>query len=377
VKIPAILAKQGQYRLYVSAVPLTFFSRNNDKLKVDVFQADTKQGYQRRPADYRAKDFARYLAIAKGLSPTAILLNIRDEGLEFDPIRKDEDFGYIKVPDDIDMWIVDGQHRIAGFQQVMETYYDQMAEVGAFKVPVVIMHRSTAYEEAKQFLIINKTQKGVKPDLAERFIATMTRTEDAKSLASLPRDTTRDIKWRPMATEIVDIMNGSHTGEFERNPWYQKIQLPNEPRGTTLASQKNLEDSLKPALTSNILAGYSSREFATILVRYWKAIAALCPEAFESPKDYVIQKTAGLHVFHRLLPRVVNLAGHNGRLTQEGLEKVLSHLEDGITEEYWSSIGTAGVLGGSKKSIDILITELSKALDNAELERPSAKPFAL
>ncbi len=231
MKIPAILAKQGQFRLYVSAVPVTFFSRHNDKLKVDIFHADTKQGYQRRPAEYRAKDFARYLAIAKGLSPTAVLLNIRDEGVEFEPIRKDEDFGYLKVPDEFELWIVDGQHRIDGFRQLMEgPYYDQMADIGAFKVPVVIMHQSTPYDEAKQFLIINKTQKGVKPDLAERFIATMTRTESAQALASLPRDTTRDIEWRPKATEIVDIMNGSRIDEFQGNPWFGRIQLPNEPR---------------------------------------------------------------------------------------------------------------------------------------------------
>jgi DGQHR domain-containing protein len=377
IKIPALLVRQGQYRLFVTALPITFFSRHNEKLKVDIFQADTKEGYQRRPTEYRVKDFARYLVVAKGMSPTAVLLNIRDQGIEFEPIRKGEDFGYLHVPMEIALWIVDGQHRIKGFQEIMETYYDQMADLGSFKVPVVIMQEGTQYDEAKQFLITNKTQKGVKPDLAERFIATMAKTESAQSLANLPRETTRDIDWRPKATEIVDLMNGTDTTEFMGNPWYQKIQLPNEPKGKTLVSQKSFEDSLKPVLTSNVLSGYSTRELATILVRYWKAIVALCPVAFELPKDHVIQKTSGVHVFHRVLPRVVSLAGRNGRLTQESLEAVLKHLDEGITEAYWSSNGTAGVVGSSKKSIAILVSQLTEALEDTDLEIAASKPYEL
>ncbi len=130
-------------------------------------------------------------------------------------------------------------------------------------------------------------------------------------------------------------------------------------------------------MTSNVLVGYGTREFATILVRYWKAIASLCPDAFADPKDFVIQKTAGIHVFHRLLPQVVNLVGHNGRLTQERMAEVLQNLEEGITEEYWSSSGTAGMLGGSKKAVGILVSELSRALENSAVNRAPAQPFAL
>lgn len=377
MKLPTIRVRQGQHQFFITAVPITFFVRSNEYLKVDVFQADRKEGYQRRPTPYRVKDFARYICVAKGVSPTAIILNVRDAEPQFEPIRKDEDFGYVTFPDTVIFWIVDGQHRVDGFREVMETYYDQMADVGAFKVPVVIMHQTSQYDEAKQFLIINKTQKGVKPDLAERFIATMARNESVQSLSNLPRETTRDIEWRPKATDIVDIMYGSNTDDFEANPWYQLIQLPNAPRTGTLISQKSFEDSLKPVLTSSMLGGYNTHELATILVRYWKAIALLCPLGFQLPRDHVIQKTAGVHVFNRLLSRVVSLAGRTGPLTVESFREVLQNLGEHISETYWSSSGTAGVIGASKKSISLLVNELSEPLNNLDGETASARPYAL
>jgi DGQHR domain-containing protein len=377
MKIPAMQVRQGKYVFYVASVPLRFFDKHNEKLNVDIFQAASKAGYQRRPTEYRAKDFARYVAVAKGICPTAVLLNVRDEGVGFEAIRKDEDFGHLSLPDDVVLWIVDGQHRIKGFQEAMDEHADRMAELGVFKVPVVIMNLPAAYEEAKQFLIINKTQKGVKPDLAERFISTMARTESIQDLRNLPRETTREIEWRPKATEIVDIMNGSNSDEFEGNPWYQMIQLPNEPRGVTLVSQKAFEDSLKPVLHSDTLRGYSTRELATILVRYWKAIASLCEGAFVVPREYVIQKTTGIQVFHLLLPQVANMAGKNGKLTQTAFVGVLKNLDEGITDNYWSSNGTAGVVGTSRKSTALLVSQLSQALEGAENEGVTAKPFAL
>ncbi len=262
-------------------------------------------------------------------------------------------------------------------QEAIETHGDRMAELGVFKVPVVIMHQATQYDEAKQFLIINKTQKGVKPDLAERFISTMSRTESLEDLRNLPRETTREIEWRPKATEIVDLLNGNDTGEFENNPWYNKVQLPNEPRGTTVVSQKALEDSLKPVLNSDALRGYSTRELATLLVRYWKAIRSHCEGTFAVPREYVIQKGTGVNVFHSLLPQVANMAGRNSKLSMEALASVLAHLEEGISESYWSSNGTAGVLGTSKKSFAMPISKLSQALDDAETEGTPSKRYAL
>jgi hypothetical protein len=252
-------------------------------------------------------------------------------------------------------------------------------------MPVVLMNVSSEYDEAKQFIIINKTQKGVKPDLAERFIAKLMKREGISSLANLPRATTQDIQWRPKATAIVDCLNETCSDtdgdDFKGNPWHKKIQLPNDPRGDTLSSQKAFEDSLKGVLASPFLSAFNAKEISTILVRYWKAILSICKEAATSPRDYVLQRSTGVHVLHSLLPQVVKFATRNmQRPTESGMRTVLSRMSEGMTDEFWRNIGTAGMIGTSHKSQSILIAKLTDALeDGNEVENgePQARPFEL
>lgn len=219
---------------------------SNSNVKVDYYSADTNDGYQRKPSFTRAKDFARYIKNAKGICPNSVLINIRGEIGNFKPISSS--YGALTLPDDTVFWIVDGQHRIEGLRELIKL--DKA--FSDFPCVVILMTANSEYEEAKQFMIINKTQKGVRPDLAERFIARMAKREGTKELLNMPKATIRDIEWRPRATDIVDILNNEISDDtdsnFYENPWYKKIQLPNEPRGTNTISQSALEDSLKGLL---------------------------------------------------------------------------------------------------------------------------------
>lgn len=364
MQLPALEIDQQGRKFWISSVPISFFAAT-DRVKVDQFNAQTATGYQRRPSSTRARDFARYLEKARGISPTAILLNVRGEIGEFRPVRGSS-MGMLELAEDTEFWIVDGQHRVEGFRELLSTG----AGGANFDVPVVIMHEDSEYEEAKQFIIVNKTQKGVKPDLAERFIARMVRRERPQDLDGLPRETTREIEWRPRATDLVDMMNTKNSedtnDEFFENPWFQKIQLPNDPKGTTVVSQKSFEDSLKQVLNSDTFQVYSNEELATLLVRYWRALRSLFPEAFDVPKSYVIQRTAGVFVLHRIMPRVTSIAARNGsRITQERLRDVLRNMGDASTEMFWHVDGVAGQLGSGSKSIGILVTKLIDWLEEA------------
>lgn len=377
MKIPALRMRQGEHQFYLAGLPVTFFGRQNDRLKADLFQAEAGRGYQRRATSYRVKDFVRHIRLAKGICPTAVVLNVRDGRTRFEAIRKGEDFGYLTVPDEATCWIVDGQHRIDGLRELIESGYDRVANLEGFKMATVIMQEETQCEEAKQFLIINKTQKGVKADLAEKLIAAMAKADTSGSLASLPRGIAKDIEWRPRAGEIVEYLNESETGEFDGNPWVQRIRLPNEPRGTSLVSQKAFEDSLKPLLNDGLLRAYDANELAMILVRFWRAVMSFCPAALRTPHAYVIQKTTGMCALHRIVPRVVTLVGRDGPLTQEGFQSVLQLLGDAMDDAYWASSGRAGLLGGSRKSIALIVSELSEPLEAAALQGTAAKPYSL
>ncbi len=377
MKIHAIEIEQNGVKLWICTMQAKMFI-NNKNVKVDYYLANDDSGYQRKPTPTRYRDFARYIRNARGISPNSLLINIRGEIGNFEPIA--QSFGILSLPDNTEFWIVDGQHRIEGIRELIE----QDASFADFPCPVVIMNASSEYEEAKQFMIINKTQKGVKSDLAERFIARMARREGTDKLMNMPRTTIKDIEWRPRATDVVDILNKTYSDnpsdDFFENPWYKKIQLPNEPRGTTMISQGSFEDTLKNLLDNPAFTGYGTRELSIILVRYWSAILDKCPNARIQPNRFVLQRTTGTAVLHRIMPRVVALATMNGtKLTKESIRKVLDNMSDGMDEIFWSNDGTAGVIGTSQKAWAILTSKVLEALEegNADTTEQLNKPYDL
>lgn len=379
MKIHAIEISQNRVKLYLSAIPAKMLVDEN-KVKVDYYSASSDSGYQRKPSPSRCKDFARYIKNAKGLSPNSVLINIRGEIGNFEPITSS--FGILELPEkaESELWIVDGQHRIEGLRDLIKedpSYSD-------FPIPVVLMNASSNYEEAKQFMIINKTQKGVKSDLAERFIAKMLKREGAHNLMNMPKTTIKDIQWRPRATDIIDVLNTStsdnHSDDFYNNPWYRKIQLPNEPKGSTLVSQGAFEDSIKGLLDNPMFTGYGKEEMSVILVRYWSAILDKCPNARIEPTKFVIQKTTGLSVLHRILPRVVSLATTEGKkLTKENIKAILDNMPDGMNEIFWSNDGMAGLVGTNQKAFSILTSKVLDFLEegNADKTEELKRPYDL
>lgn len=377
--ISAIEIVQNGTKLYLTVIPAARLA-DSSNVCVDVYRPhDAHQGYQRRVISSRAKDYARYLRAGQGLSPSTVLLNLRGEIGGFQPLHGG--YGRLSIPDEAKFWIVDGQHRIEGLRTLVQMY----PEFGEYPMPVILMNTSSEYEEAKQFIIINKTQKGVSPDLAERFIARMAKREGVTSLMNLPRTTTRDIVWRPRATEVVDVLNEGRddepSGEFHDNPWFARIQLPNEDKGNTLVSQKAFEDSLRPALSSPLLAHFDDKEVAIILVRYWKAVLSICKDAALDPKGYVLQRTTGVNVLHAVLPVVLSFATRGGkRPTTDNLRAVLAAVPEGMTDEYWDNSGTAGLLGSSHKALSILTRKLLDAIEEGSSLTPDEKgkkPFEL
>jgi hypothetical protein len=231
------------------------------------------------------------------------------------------------------------------------------------------------YEEAKQFVIINRTQKGIRSDLAERFLVELSRREGASVIAELPRRVTSGIEWKPKAIEIADKLNE------KEGVWYQKIRLPNEPRLTTIVSQKSFTDALEPILTHPSFRDYTTEEIAEMMSRYWGAIAELCPEAFDNPNEYVIQKTTGVFTLHELFPSVASFCrdkSGRAKLTQEKIYEVLSKMKICMTSEYWHIEGEAGLVGTSRKAFSILLSRLRESVQEGNIETTApTRPFEL
>ncbi|MDG6921115.1 MAG: hypothetical protein JRN59_06270 [Nitrososphaerota archaeon] len=228
-------------------------------------------------------------------------------------------------------------------------------------------------EEATQFVVINKTAKGVRSDLAEDYLRKI-QLLDPTVVANLPARVTSGIEWKPMAIDLAEYLN-------DNSPvWKERIRFPNEPIGTTTVTQVSFTDSLKPILQNDSFKQFSKGELAKILDSYWSAIYKHCPEAFDNPDDYVIQRSAGCYVLHKVLPKVLSYAAVPGeKLTQKKIEDVLEGLE-AMESEYWNVNKTAGLIGTSFKAFGILSSRISADLDKKMEEKQPAKgmrPFEI
>jgi len=331
MKIQGHTVRQGDDALYVGVMKVKDIL---DRGRVDMFIAGHPDGYQRALSEARARAFGRFIDDGN-LSPSSILLNIREGEVTEAPE------GTLNLPDETSIWIVDGQHRIEGLRFAV----GRDPEINDLEFPVVVMNQPSSYEEAKQFVIINKTQKGVRTDLAQRFLMQAMKQEGRDKLLAARDErgvlggVLKDVEWVTRAIEIADILNAD-----KKHPWYGKIQLPNTPKDGTTVTQGSFTNSLEPVLKDSFFQGKPVQPISSALGNYWDAIYELCEAAFESPKDYVIQKTTGVFVLHKIFPRVAEFCHDdkgNRVLTKEKIKSVLEGLPF-ISADYWESNGTAG-----------------------------------
>lgn len=342
---------------YLCVVPVSMLL---DRVRVDTFTSVGKDGYQRSLSAVRARAFGRYI-LGGNYSPLSVLVNVR----EADAITGGE--GAIEIREGVELWVVDGQHRVEGFRFAVQ----QDPDVGSMEVPVILMNQPSGYQEAWQFITINKTQKGVRTDLAERFLDQALKKEGRAALQDMRdqgalRGILRNIEWVGKALAIADTLNAG-----KGHAWYGKIRLPNEPKYGTLVAQKSFTDSLEPILKDAFFQGKDAEAIAAALTNYWDAIMELTQAAFDSPQDHVIQKTTGVFVMHRVFPRISELCRDrygNRVLTRERIAGVLSKASM-MTADYWASDGAAGKRGTSKKSFSVIALELLEALEQAQLDR--------
>jgi DGQHR domain-containing protein len=233
-----------------------------------------RRGYQRKPEEGRIKSIAKYFERRDAIMPVAGLLNVREKGrLKF---RK----GMLTIPDGVDVWVVDMQHRLKGLVRARE---DGVLRGDSFRSPVVITEGLGEIDEAAQFYIINTKAKKMDVALTRRLLIENNKVRDIADAKP----------WEIAAVRITIELNKSVAG----NPWFGSIRQPNEERlEQHIATEKSFVSSLRQLL---IGAKYKQpRKVAKRLANYWSAIRENVPEAFQEPKRYLIQKTPGMFAFN-------------------------------------------------------------------------------
>ncbi len=349
MRIKGIKFVQNNQEFVVAVLPVREIV---GRCKVDVWSPENSDGYQRDITLTRAREFGRYMSKG-GTSPTAVLINLRDANTVSEVAP-----GEFEVEDTATLWIVDGQHRIQGLSRLAEED-PRLLDV---EMPVIMMRLGGRYPEAEQYLIINRTQKGVRADLAERILAQKAKREGATRVelglgdTPLPASLSKDIVWRSRAVDIGDMLN-----QRTDSPLHGRVKLPNMRAEAATISQKSMSDSLKSLLRHEVFGNLTNEKLTNALINFWKAVQHLCPEPFEEVQEtgkavnYLLLRTAGPFVLHRVLTQLVLFCPRqDGRiqLTEEAFEDILARAGDLMSSEFWRATGdgTIGALGSSQKS---------------------------
>jgi len=369
MKLKVIRIIQNNKKMYMGSIAVGDLL-GHFNLLVDTQSLKTnKKGYQRKSVLRRARAFLKYVEKVKdATSPTSVLLNFRGEL----PIEQEGDSNfYLNFQEKSDLWIVDGQHRLRGLEEGQKNI-----EIKNFEVPFIIMNEKDNYFEALQFFIINRTQKGVKSDLAQNFLLQVEKREPDFLRSNLPPQIIRNLEWNPGAVRVMEKLT-----ERRDSPWFNKVQLANEPKLKTVIPQTSFIDSLEPIFKDDsfmISINHKEDILIELLIRYWQAIKELCLNAFEYPQDSVIQKTVGIFTLHKLFVKIITLSREeNNKVTVESIKNILSQIPDIFNSDYWNSkTGYAGKIGTNKKSFSFLAKIINDELNKSKVS-VKIKPFEL
>lgn len=192
------------------------------------------RGYQRGLSKQKVKKIDDFLNQSKGIMPTAVLVGIRDPEVNFEAFKGTAGRrGMLHVPDDATLYVVDGQHRIEGLRSAQKTDPNS-GDLKKFGFPAVFLCPTiwkkginAEIEEGKQFIIVNKTQTGVKGDLVNAFVFSLSQSalgEPRPDFTGLPGDMERSIGPISAARNITMIIQYN-------DAWKSRINKPNELRG--------------------------------------------------------------------------------------------------------------------------------------------------
>lgn len=315
-KIPAIRFSQDGVTMFVSAGQTSLI---NQVGTVDIWDPnlddeDPDQGYQREIIAAHVRRIARFLLEPQGLRlmPTSVVLSSRG-ALRFEPMiidGQESSFGWLHL--DEPLYKVDGMHRTEGFKAAAQ----EDETLNTFQLPVVIMEDIEKVEEIRQFYTVNATPKRVRTDLADRLLKAMGHFDTQAS------------GWRKKALEVVDKLR-----KWPNGPWEGRIKLPNALSG--IVSQRSFTESLKPVF-DGVLQGQSSDTVASALNNYWQALRNLMPDAFEEPKNYVLQKSIGVFAWNKVAAHVFVACLRGGNdFSVEKMEKILSQVGDYTESGFW------------------------------------------
>jgi DGQHR domain-containing protein len=306
----------GRFDIYVSTMrAIDIVTRSS----LDRWMPGNPLGYQRVLNEKRLGDnrggALRYLLREIGCFPTSILLNVRgkasftSEGEEGWSTKGKLDLG------EETLWVIDGQHRVEALRRAIA----RNADFEDYPVIVSIMHESEKFDELTLFYIVNRRQRGIPTDLANRHLQRMLWEKGSSWLFDF--EGPRAVRLG-LASEVVDDFNSNPESPLRgRIRRVGEVEIPEQ-----VTTDRVLASAIAEVLREKAFVGVPVRDFASGFTFYWGELSRMYPEAFTEPERYLLLAPLGIRAFTLLFSGVYKLASEGGPVTNESLAKVLGNL---------------------------------------------------
>jgi len=321
---------------------------NKDIVDIDRWdQENNPEGYQRPLAGYRPREIARYLTEEAGIFPTSILLNVRGE-IKFEP--KEDSVGKLIIPpESLPLWLVDGQHRVVGIRHCIRQGFEDFSD---YPLPVTIMNLDKM-AEVTMFYVINKRQKGVPVDVAERNLREIFKTT--------PIIEKIEPRYLVSAARVLDITE--YLNENPESPFYDKIYYTQSQRKGRLIKESIMSRAIGKMYDKNEFFFTEDRDKVKEFLRnYWNAVKELYPTAFGDNDEYNLTRSQGIRAMTYLAGMVYDECRRESNFTYEKIRSVLERLKEGddpVTDSWWHrEMGSDIIQATNERAVEVLYRDL-------------------
>lgn len=280
----------------------------------DVLNEDTGQGYQRRFNPQHSLDFRKYIQL-DGSSTIPLTFNLRPRTDGAWQIKEgSSSAGVLEVDANAGKVLtqVDCQHRL-GYLNDLDIELPFMCFIGL-----------TEHEEMEVFNVINSKAKGLSTSLLDFHDATL-----ANDLAS----------------ERPELFIALHLNNDVESPWYRQLDLGGSSTSglRRRASLRTMQKAIKRFLAqTKVLRQHSPENAAQIVLDFWAAVAVVLREAWDNPRQHLINKGVGVYALMTMASDLyLEMMG-------QGCDKryFVTTLAEFISDIDWTTQGPLKGLGG-------------------------------
>ncbi len=310
--------------------------------EIEKFKDEELNGYQRELYEERTAELVEYLTKCPIAIMPSLLVSVREAKF----IPKDSDSGILEISKKKgSIWIIDGQHRIGGFEKVRDHFifahnpnFDSklFKTLMEYELPVVFIDTQKTIEKIRSiavgqiispedieratFFIVNKTQKGINPSLKDALLYKI-KMGGIEGIPALKKES-----WRIHAAYIGISLNQDKDSSLK-----DKINVSGR-KGLGKPIQLNsFISSLKPLFMDKEFSRLSDQQRLNFVKSYWNALKEIFPEAFDNKtwKQQMILKAIGIYCLNWLACDIFKMCVERGACydNEETLKKFIEPLK--------------------------------------------------